>query len=420
MTVKRWPAIVAAASLLSAGIVTPAAAAEDPAPTEVTIGWADATKQKIRVTWKDSGSTPNLVFLQRPGKTEQLFKNEVPADGPDQIDLSAGIVQQYSGDQYDLQIGVAVGTKVGGLTSPVGLSEDFDTMGPGEPVRLSTTPTGSDTLLVRWRSAVQRVDVNPGDPFDSSDPPLFQPVYDKGAGPVQIKPWSSQTEVTFSGVKPPYQFHVNAKSSDWPAQRYGATFDVMTAGLTTKIPTWVLFGHATIITGTVADTAAARPVVLQARNSPTSPWYVVSTQSVRLTYRFQVPAPGTREYRVVVPNASGGLGVSYGATSAAVKTTTQNYIRHAEVATTPVTRSYYADFELYVDPRATFTAHLQRWNGKAWVAVGNIALRQGYGQYVFRTTTPGRFVYRFYVPATKSNGLPTAATYTNNLVLTVR
>jgi hypothetical protein len=407
--------IVAAASLLSAGIVTPAAAAEDPAPTEVTIGWADATKQKIRVTWKDSGSTPNLVFLQRPGKTEQLFKNEVPADGPDQVDLPAGIVQQYSGDQYDLQIGVAVGTKAG-LTSAVSLSEDFDTMGSGEPVRLSTTPTGSDTLLVRWRPAVQRVDVNPGDPFDSSDPPLFQPVYDKGAGEVQIKPWSSQTEVTFSGVKPPYKFRVNAKRSEWPAQRYGSAFDVMTAGLTTKVPTWVLFGHATVITGTLADTAAARPVVLQARNSPTSPWYVVSTQWVRLTYRFQVPAPGTREYRVAVPNASGGLGVSYGATSAAVKTTTQNYIRHAEVSAPPG-RPDIATFELFVDPRATFTAYLQRWNGKAWVAVANVALRQGFGSYVLYAT-PGRVAYRFYVPATKSNGLPTAAIYTNNLVFT--
>ena len=172
------------------------------------------------------------------------------------------------------------------------------------------------------------------------------------------------------------------------------------------------------ITGTFTPADERRQVVLQARNSSTSPWYVVRSDNFSGgRFEFDLGTAGTRQYRVAIPNTvyySGGAAY-FGGYSAAATSTTQlrtfGYFWYTQIYA-----GWTNEARLTVAPGTNTTATLQRWNGKTWTTVGPVKVKNGYGVGYIRTTTKGRVAYRYYVPASTYSGLRFAAAYTPTFV----
>jgi len=147
----------------------------------------------------------------------------------------------------------------------------------------------------------------------------------------------------------------------------------MSTQLTVKIPAWSVYQlNTSKITGTYTPSSERRQVVLQARNSSTSPWYVVRSYNFSGgKFEFDLGTAGTRQTN---------------------------------------------EARLAVAPGINTTATLQRWNGKTWTAVGPVKVTNGKGVAYIRTTTRGRVAYRYYVPASTYGGLRFAAAYTPTFV----
>jgi hypothetical protein len=157
-------------------------------------------------------------------------------------------------------------------------------------------------------------------------------------------------ELSFTGPAEPFTFFVSA-TNEWMTTVPGAQVWAMPNQLKATIPTWNVYGNTAVITGSVAATPQSRQVVLQARNSPTSPWYVVQYYWTLGSIRFDLmPGAGTRRYRLWVANYTTKDHAYFGGYSAPVTMTT----------------------------------------------VGTVPLKNGFG----------RVAYRYYVPTHTWRGLP--------------
>jgi hypothetical protein len=420
---KKYATVLLAA-LLSAGLVTPARAAEstDPAPIEVKISWKDDTYQSIHVTWSEDGAQPNRVVVRRQGETAERAVWYVPADASNAIDLPKEAVRQTATVYEVLEIGVAVGTEAV-ETSPVAVSAPFDILYPAQTLMQGFAPSGASTLQIRWDGWERGDTATPDDPLDTDAPMVFHPMYQVGtAAPVPIGRPTTATSLTFTGPKPPFDVYVwseNEWSTGSPSDRVHAR----TTAFTTSIPKWVIAGSDTVVSGTYSGPRSAR-VTLQARNSPTSPWYaVVANDFTGGRYRFTLPSQGTRQYRVVIGNtltseSSASLTAWYGGYSAPVTTTTQQRVSTSPPGV-PARRGSTKKLYVYVKPSVNGTAVLQRWNGKTWALVRTVSVRSGFGTAYLNTRVTGRFVYRFYVPQHIFGANPVAGAYSPNYVLTV-
>jgi hypothetical protein len=313
------PALLCVA-LLTTTLTTAEAHAADPAPTNVQISWKDGTFQQVRVSWVEASARPNVVVLRKKGNETRYLRLYVAADAPDVLDIDASRIRDYA--WYDsskpLEIGVAAGTSTE-ETSAVGVSAPFDAFTPDPRERVSVVPTGTSTLTVKWRPSIQ-TDLTPNDPLDRNLALTYQPSYTNSAGTkVAIGTRTSATQVTFTGPKPLFRFNVMG-FNEWGGQFEGAGVNTETTRLTAKIPAWAVYGFNTSkVTGTYMPAEERRQVVLQARNSSTSPWYVVASDTFSGgKYSFDLGTGGSRQYRVAVPNTSyySGVLVSYGAVSA--------------------------------------------------------------------------------------------------------
>jgi hypothetical protein len=418
----KWFALAVPAALLLSTVTAVEAAAADPAPTNVQITWKDSTFEFVHVTWDEEAASPNRIVLRKLGGTVEKIAWHVPAGEPNEIDLPKDVVSQVGSINGSIEIGVAVGTETG-ETSPVAVSKAFDTIDAGTPRIVSFAPSGTGTLHVVWKAGTPvRKDNTLDDPLDRSAPVIFRPVYKVGtAASVPAGQPTTGTELTFTGPKPPFDFYVMSEN-EWFTGQPSDWVSAKATAFTTRIPTWAVAGSDTVISGTYAGPEYAR-ITLQARNSPTSPWYaVVGYGFTNHTYRFAVPSRGTRQYRVAVGNTTSAPyanDVWFGGYSAPVTTTTQQ-------KATVILNSYTyrnktpVPTKLTVNPAVTGAAALQRWNGKTWVFITNVAIRGGYGTGYLSATTAGRFTYRYYVPAHTYNGLSVAAAYSPNFVLTVK
>jgi hypothetical protein len=73
-----------------------------------------------------------------------------------------------------------------------------------------------------------------------------------------------------------------------------------------------------------------------------------------------------------------------------------------------------------VQPAVDMKAALQRWDGKQYRYVRELALQKGVVNIQFRAAGPaGTTRYRVLTPAVKVNGLPVLATSTSYFTLTV-
>jgi hypothetical protein len=418
----KWFTLVVAAGLLASALTTTEAAAADPAPTNVQISWKDDTFQFVHVTWDEEAANPNRIVLRKQGGTVEKVAWHLPAGAPNEIDLPKNVVSEVGSINGSIEIGVAVGTETG-ETSPVAVSKAFDTIDAGTPRIVSFAPSGTSTLHVVWKAGTPVLkDNTPNDPLDRSAPVIFHPVYKVGAAAsVPAGQPTTGTELTFTGPKPPFDFYVMSEN-EWFTGQPSDWVSAKATAFSTKIPTWAVAGSDTVISGTYTGPEYAR-ITLQARNSPTSPWYaVVGYDFTNHTYRFAVPSRGTRQYRVAVGNTTSAPFANdawFGGYSAPVTTTTQ------QKATVSLNSSTYRNntpvpTKLTVNPAVNGAAALQRWNGKTWVFITNVAIKGGYGTGYLSATKAGRFTYRYYVPAHTYNGLSVAAAYSPNFVLTVK
>jgi hypothetical protein len=404
--------------LLAATLTAPAAAAEPADPTNVQISWKDGTFKFIHVTWEEAGPQPNAVFVRVVGKPDRYRIGYVGADAPNEFDMRSELLYSSNGIK---EIGVVAGTAAGDL-SQVAVSPAFDTIVP-LPAKLdSFTMSGTSSLHVKWfTGAPISTDTTPNDPLDQPATVLSLPRYSTGAGttPVDLAKAGTATELAFTGPTPPFMFYVSA-TNEWMTSGSGANVYARANDLKVTIPTWIVYGNEAAIMGSVYPTPITRSLVLQARNSPTSPWYVVSNEYTAGAIYFRLfPGAGTRQYRVAVANYASGQVAYFGGYSAPVTTTVQQKARATPQSsaghvflglTTPV----YLD----VQPAVTGKAVLQRWNGKAWTTVGNVPLKNGFGTGNIRGAALGRVAYRYYVPTHTWRGLPVAATYSQQFVIT--
>jgi hypothetical protein len=408
------------AGLVSAGLVLPAhAEATTAAPTNVQIRWKDDTYQFVHVTWDEAAGLPNRIILRRPGSTSTNGFKYVAADAPNEIDLPKASIWPVGSK---LEIGVGVGTAMEPI-SPLAVSVPFDTIGAGSPVIEGFKPTGTSTLQVTWKAGTPvEADTTPGDPLDVDYPATYVPMYrTSDATPlVPIGQPTSSTTITFTDPKPPYSFLVRSRN-EWLDQS-STSIIASSSAFTTSIPSWVVADHETVIRGTFdGPEDGSTSVTLQARDSVTSAWYAVATNYFQKSYQFSVPSRGTRQYRVVVGNATGSyLRVWFGGFSAPVTTTTQLKATVAMSATAVYRSNQLVNAWLYVNPASNGAAVQQRWNGKTWIAVANVAFKAGQGTAHLSAATAGTFTYRFYVPAQTFKGLPVAAAYSPNFTLKVK
>lgn len=407
-----------AAGLLGAVLTATEAAAADPAPTDVTIAWKDSSHQHVRVTWSEAGDLPNKVVLLRPGGTVVNFAPKfVAAGAPNVVEYAASELGPF----YDtLQIGVAAGTEAG-VTSAVSASAPFDTIDAGFASRVSATMAGSSTVTVRWKQYPRsEQDVTPNDPLDLTDSVTYTPHLVAGGKTTQLAPASKATEVTVAGRALPYQIDV-VTSNEWGT----SSARVASAGdtaLKAVIPTWVKSGSPAsqpAITGTFGGKTA--PIYLQARNTATSAWYTVaSQQSYNGTFKFELGAVGSRQYRVLVPNhLDANSGAAYfGNYSPTVAMTVQANPWSVGFNPGTVRRGQTSMAAMFHSPAAVYSVILQRWTGTTWSTVGPVKTASGYARGYVKGAAPGRVAYRYYLPATTVKGLWYAAAYSPNFVLT--
>lgn len=409
---------ITATALLASALTTTEAAAADPAPTNVHVSWKDDTFQQVRVTWEEDAPRPNKIVLRHRGTTAGYLPVYLPAGAPNVVDIAAWNVPYYAwvDSAKPLEFAVSVGTQTG-ETSPSAVSEAFDALTPYPPTRVSASMSGTSTIHVTWAPA-NVPDETPNDPLDRNIPLTYAPYYTTNGPRVPIGKQGPATQLTFTGPKPPFTVGVVAHN-EWGGQFPSTLVNARLTQLTVKIPTWSVYGlNTSKITGTFSTTAGEpRLVVLQARNSSTSPWYVVRSYAFRGgKFEFTLGTAGTRQYRVAIPNAMQYGSVAwFGAYSAAATSTTRlrtlGYFWY-----TAIYAGWTNQARLRVEPGVNTTAILQRWNGKTWTTVGSVKVTNGYGVGYIRTTTRGRVAYRYYVPASTYGGLRFAAAYTPTFV----
>jgi hypothetical protein len=420
---KLFAALPIAALITTTLTAVPATASTllDPAPSNVRISWKDDTFQHVRVTWEEDEPRPNVIVLRHRGGQARYLPVYLAADAPNAVDVPAVSVRDLAWTEggTPLEFEVAVGTSAG-TTSPIAVTEAFDASAPLPASVVSTAMSGASTLTVRWAPAAAPADETPGDPLDRTVPLTYQASYrlSETGQETQLGQRSAATQVTFTSPKPSFHFSVTV-FNEWGGQYPGAGVDAEGAKLTANVPAWAVYqAGSPKITGTYSPVEQPRQVILQARNSPTSPWYVVATDAFTGgKYAFPLGTGGSRQYRVVVPNASyhGGVTLSYGAYTAPASSTTQLRAT-AAFRWTQVRVGTTNEARLTVGPGVTTTATLQRWNGATWTTVGPVAVRNGQGTGYIRTVTPGRTAYRYYVPASTFGGASFAAAYTATFV----
>ncbi|MEV6285291.1 hypothetical protein [Kribbella sp. NPDC051770] len=404
---------LALAAGLAASLLVAAPAAAEVVPTNVRVAWKDTTFQTVVVSWDEAEPVGNSIQLYKQGFSTAYYADSVLADHPNSVEVPAARIRDASwreGRDTPLEFVVS------GAGRSAVRSVGFDANTPDAPEVVSRTLSAAGVSTVRWKDASR--DTTPNDPLDRTEPLTYQVNYvPTGSGksyPIAAR--SAATQATYT-LRSPYSLYV-AGYNEWGNQFYRRLLTAEATRLTATVPSWVVYQDSARVAGTYTPSAESRPVALQARNSSTSPWYVVASAVFRGgTFGFQLGTGGSRQYRVVTPTAtySAGAVIAYGAATAPVASTTQ--LRTSGFfAGDPIIPNMRNTAGVYVYPGVNTTAQLQRWTGKAWSAVGPVAVKAGTGYGSVVATKPGRTAYRFYVPASSFGGARFAAAYTNTFV----
>ena len=170
------------------------------------------------------------------------------------------------------------------------------------------------------------------------------------------------------------------------------------------------------VTGTFS--AMSAQVILQARNTSTSPWYTVAAQTFHESrYRYELGLAGSRQYRVLVASVQEEPW-AYFAGYSQVGAMTVQMNGWSSLTENSGRRGQTVRTHLQVRPKIDVKVRLERWNGKTWTTVGPVQVDDGNGYAYLKGVTPGRVAYRYYIPSGWIKGMWYAAKYTPNFFVT--
>lgn len=433
---KRWrrPAGLSAAAVVAVPVLLVSGCTSDPAPSGVTVGWADRSHRLVKVSWKDSDNAPNKILIEGVVTAAPNTVHYVPATAPNTLTLPASAFPPNG----NYRVAVSIGTSEGGTTSKAGMSPMFDTDGPARPVVTSVAADpASNGVVVRWRAEPEAEDFTPGDPLDvSRDQQLYTGSVGVTGKPMrELGKASSATYAVLRDVRPPYRFQLRS-TNEWASIQAGhVNADV--AALQTWIPSVAAYGRSSPVRGRVTQqrvvcaaictrqtvTTGGLPVVVQARERNGAPWLGVGRTTTRDSGYFYVTvaSPGTRQYRVVAPTTSVGSLALLGTISKPTVTTTRARLivagfRGGNVKKRGETATAY----LSLAPAINGRAMLQFWSGRIWANAAWVPVRDGVASKTFGASVPGVRGYRWVVPSLVYAGRPVVGVSTGSFVLVTR
>ncbi|GAA1705346.1 hypothetical protein GCM10009745_61250 [Kribbella yunnanensis] len=417
---QKLAATTAAAVLLTAGLSTPAQAADPPAPpTDVQVSWAG---DKVRVTWEDTGQA-NMVYLTSPGYA--YLAAEPPADAPNEVLLDPRNIR----DQAEMRI--AVRTIVDRQESTSAHTPLFDTHRVPKPTILSAASSSGSSVRM-WLRQDEVTDKNPNDPLDHpAGAWLRATISGPAAGEQREFLIPSGTQHADVPVRPGAVTIKLSASNEWGSFPVYGTVQVGTMRVSAALParaSWQMF----TITGRVhmsePTAGEAIAVAIQARPNAASPWKFVtgtSAQTGSTIIPATLGAAGGQEYRLWVSETSVLRDNTFLLTPAA--STTGKFVRRnalidrAEFFPTRAPASTTVTLYVHVGPELPMKAALQKWDGKQWRYLRAVQLdAKGNAKIPMRTPLRGTAKYRIATPPVKYKGLPVDATTSLPFTLTVR
>ncbi|MFB6720299.1 hypothetical protein ACFCV3_09080 [Kribbella sp. NPDC056345] len=402
---RKLAATTAAAVLLTAGLSTPAMAADPPPPTDVQVSWADG---KVRVTWADTGQA-NMVYLTSPGYA--YLAAEPTADAPNEVLLDPRNIR----DQAEMRI--ALRTMVDRQESASANSPVFDTHRVPKPTILSATSLSGSSVRM-WLRQDEITDKNPNDPLDHpAGAWLRASISGPAAGEQREFLIPSGTKQADVPVRPgPVTIKLSA-SNEWGSFPVFRTVRVGTMRVSAALParaSWTGFTVNGQVEMFGPPAGEGVPVTIHARPNASALWKTISGTSAEKSGPI-LPAAlgpaGGREYRLWV-SETGFLRddtflLTPAASTSAKFVRTNASINRAEFFPTRAPAGTTVKLIVHVEPQLPMKAALQKWDGKQWRYLRAVQLdANGNATIAMRAPLRGTAKYRIATPAVKVNGLP--------------
>lgn len=431
--------------VVALGVVVACLATASPAPAaarvvaDVRISWADAGHRAVRVEWREAPAAPNHVQVLYGAGTSGIPEVYLDRDAPNSVLIRT---DRFAVDQV-ARIAVAVGTP-GGTDTGTAYSATFDTQTLPQPRVTSIAPGAGSTMTWSWPAVRPRTDPNPGDPLDLPATVRYQPLASGGPAMVPAAAVTTATRASRRDHGGTYRLGVAAVNEWSPvADGYEALYraaDVAASTAAVRAPAVATYGSNVIVYGQVrlrlygcrpgrpcgsvdAGAAVGRPVRIEARPNSTSRWLLA--RSTRTDshgiYRGVFGTPGSRQYRVVVPNLDPGAGYYRGTVGGPVTTVALTRILSARFLDPTVGYGRPAVAFLAVAPGSATRAVLQRRGADGvYRGIGYVRLSSGRGAFRITATPRGSSYYRYVVPASSHNGHHLAGVISRPFPLAVR
>lgn len=428
--------VLSAALAAGVGASLLTACSSDPTPSKVTVGWADSSREAVRVSWEDSG-TPNRITIEGVLSTSPSYVKYLAAGEPN----TWAIPTSAFPPDGNYKVSVGVGTSTGPMTSKLASSPIFDTDGPVRPNGATATPTGKRDVLVRWTVPPQPQDFSPNDPLDvTGRTQLYVPVVGRPGEPLRTAAsGTTSTRQVIKNLKPPYIFQLRAQN-EW-STAIGGQISARTSSTSAAIPALAQYGIPIRIRGRAilqqvvcADegscvrqrtTSAGLPVVVLTQATPGARWTPAARGATTSGGHYDIPVAtgASRPYKVMVPNYSQVGQVAAQSTSrpqltrTIVRLQTTGFLGGASKK-----RGENVTAVVVVKPAMNTTVMLQSWNRQArrWGNVKAVPMRRGQASLSFKVAVPGIYVYRFVIPNATLLGRPMLGRVTQNLPLSIR
>ena len=408
----------------------------------VQLSWAD--NGKVRISWSETAPAPNTITLEQDG-ADDIQVATTTADQPNQVEVSRYDLQASSNPAAVARIVVSE------PSGDVARSVDFDRYIRG-PAQLRLTGQADGDLAWSFPPDTS-VDTTPDDPLDVPAPDQYvvrllvageQPYTYDQCRQVELPPStvpegvienrgramdvkiSSQNE--WAGAEMAWRLvRASSITLDPPAAApYGLTLNLSGAVVVTS-----LYENPAPPNGGLPQCFEQRhtrpvgvPVILHARNTPTSAWYVVGSGKTDAEgkYRFSLRNPGAREYRTVVATDPAGVSPLHGSVSVVRPVKVPTRIVSAKFIQPVIPYGTKPQAYLWVDPAGSQKAALQFKNASgAWQGLTWKTLYAGRGLVAFNWYRRGATQFRWWVPGgTTSTGLKVDPVYSGVFSVTIR
>lgn len=436
---KKSIALVGVTAVLTSwGLQTieAAQAAQAASPVSaVQVAWADLAQGQIKITWTESSPVANTVQLNT-GAPQPRQLGSTPAAEANELLVHISDLGNSS-DPADWVTIVVTDPDGGSAASP-----GFDRYLPHpKDVAMSVSPEG----VAKWTIYPVTSDATP-DPLDVDGLTQYNVDLHEQGSPHNCSSVDLSDSAATTGVIPrrakPYNVHVQPHN-EWGVDldSPGPSGSVDTSALTIASPAVTQYGAVTTIAGGIGESYVVESsgpscdqwttygprvdVILHARNSGTSAWYVVGSAATTGNfggYTFTVKNPGAREYRVFVGNLQRLGSFMYGTSTAAKLVRSTTRVVSAKFIAPVVTYGTKPQAYLWVDPAGSQQAALQFKNASgAWQGMTYKTLSSGRGIATFTFNRRGATQFRWWIPgSTTSTGLKVDPVYSSIFTLTVR